>query len=713
MANKVTLRDYKGVECYPKTHEKQILTGDGSQTLDEKLTGLESYTTINDNEIVNASVNRSDSVDHVSEGDGFVRKDNGEIEYLENWKYREYNVEGGSICLITASVGTGGNSVAAAYYDENNSYIGYIQGELGTNYSRFAIITPVKTKKIRLSRVSGEPYLEKINSSVKNALNYIYRLKAAVESIKILFVKNHFFYTVIKSFPSSIEYNNQFDGCVCKVFAGQTFTLININGGLNARAYSTYDNNFKLIYMADANAVINETITIEQDGYLIINTKNSEDYDVTSDNFKIDNTFLSAHVLGLMTSIGGVNIDISKLATNINQDLDTANKSTNIVNNGLNTDIKGFVPYTELGWISINKGYIPDGLTDNNWKHTDFIPISDFTEIDINIAGSSTGNIAILSYYSKPSPKYVLSELTNNEKSVNTKLIGKPSKDANYIRISGGRNGTIHIYQANHQFLSKTILLLGASFAYKTNGWFEYSSEISGFRGINKAVSGSRAYHAAIDYDTLVGNYIDNIDALAIMHTHDTDCYNAEDLQENYQDYTVNSSMSNAAAFDYIIKRYMADCLERHKTPCIILCTHWHDGRTIYNNSVRLLAKKWSALLVEFDNKTLSATQNHPTLTDSNGNKLTPSIINSLTPPDHTNIITDSGQGCIQTNMIDGELKKYDAEVLNGKICAWHPDRRYKSDTEENTDNNRDSGSYPYIQKLMGNIFYNDIKIIL
>lgn len=663
------------------------------------------YSVINGNdEIIKTFVNRSDTVNYISEGDGYVRKDNGEIEYLENWKYREYDADGVGIYLITASVGSRGNSVAAAYYNKNGEYIGYTHGELNSNYNRFAIITPIKTKKIILSRFGGEPYLEKINSSVRNSLNHIYKLKDKVESIKALFVKNHFLYTTNRLFPSLIQYNNQFDCCVCKVFAGQTFTLININGDSNGRAYSTYDNNFNLIYLADPGAVVNETITIEQDGYLIINTKNSEDYDVTSDNFKIDNTFLSVYVLGLKTFIDCIYIS----------DLDAVNKSVNIIKNGLNTDTKGFVPYTELGWISINKGYVPDGLTDEKWKHTDFIPLSDFTEIDVNIKGSSTGNIAILSYYSQPSNKYVLSEYTNNKTSVNTKLVGKPSENANYIRISGYKNGTIHIYQANHKFLAKTILLLGASFAYKANGWFEYSSEKAGFRGINKAVSGTRAYYAAINYDTIIGNNINIIDALSIMYTHDKDCYNADDLQENYEDYILSSSMSNAAAFDYIIKRYMADCLSIHKIPNIILCTHWHDGRTIYNNSVRLLAKKWSAMLVEFDNKTLSATQYHPTLMDNNGNKLTPSVINSLTPPDHPNyIITNSGQGCIQTDMIDGELKKYDAEVLNGKICAWHPDRRYKSDTEGIIDDNNDTGEYPYIQKLMGNIFLDGIKYIL
>lgn len=33
----------------------------------------------------------------------------------------------------------------------------------------------------------------------------------------------------------------------------------------------------------------------------------------------------------------------------------------------------------------------------------------------------------------------------------------------------------------------------------------------------------------------------------------------------------------------------------------IMLCTHWHDGRTVYNESVRKLADYWDIPLIEFD----------------------------------------------------------------------------------------------------------------
>ena len=33
----------------------------------------------------------------------------------------------------------------------------------------------------------------------------------------------------------------------------------------------------------------------------------------------------------------------------------------------------------------------------------------------------------------------------------------------------------------------------------------------------------------------------------------------------------------------------------------IVLCTHWHDCRTVYNESIRKLAAKWGFPLIEFD----------------------------------------------------------------------------------------------------------------
>lgn len=70
----------------------------------------------------------------------------------------------------------------------------------------------------------------------------------------------------------------------------------------------------------------------------------------------------------------------------------------------------------------------------------------------------------------------------------------------------------------------------------------------------------------------------------------------------------------HTAAYDYVIKRYLTECYELrnnttskyYNTPygkpaIIVLCTHWHDCRTVYNESIRKLAAKWGVPLIEFD----------------------------------------------------------------------------------------------------------------
>jgi len=128
------------------------------------------------------------------------------------------------------------------------------------------------------------------------------------------------------------------------------------------------------------------------------------------------------------------------------------------------------------------------------------------------------------------------------------------------------------------------ILLTGASFASPENRWFEMGCSILNATPINRAIGGEAIANAANRME--LG-------------------YQIPFTRENY-----------AAAFDYVIKRYVSDCYELRNNPdsryygskagkpaVIVLCTHWHDARTIYNTSVRRLAEKWGLPLVEFDKK--------------------------------------------------------------------------------------------------------------
>jgi len=224
------------------------------------------------------------------------------------------------------------------------------------------------------------------------------------------------------------------------------------------------------------------------------------------------------------------------------------------------------------------------------------------------------------------------------------------------------------------------ILLTGASFASSSNMWFEVGCDVLGANAINRAIGGEAIASTAnrmIKGTLYSPEELDNIDALIIMQVHNRDVFDENQLKEEYTDYETPFKRDNyAAAYDYVIKRYLAECYNQKDNPAskyygtksgkpavIVLCTHWHDSRTIYNESVRKLAAKWGFPLVEFDKYIgFSKNQLHPVT------KQQVSLLYS------------------------GDKQKQD-EVEFG----WHPQR----------------GADSYIQKRMGAIFANLMRNIL
>lgn len=162
------------------------------------------------------------------------------------------------------------------------------------------------------------------------------------------------------------------------------------------------------------------------------------------------------------------------------------------------------------------------------------------------------------------------------------------------------------------------ILLTGASFASSNNGWFELGCKKLNATPINRAVPGEAIADAAnkMANNTLYSKKeLEDIDAFVIMHVHDKDVSSESGLMQDYTDYKTPFDRSNyAAAYDYVIKRYITECYnlkfdknsKYYNTPSgkpvvIILCTHWHDARTVYNPAVRKLAAKWGFPVIEFD----------------------------------------------------------------------------------------------------------------
>ena len=226
-----------------------------------------------------------------------------------------------------------------------------------------------------------------------------------------------------------------------------------------------------------------------------------------------------------------------------------------------------------------------------------------------------------------------------------------------------------------HYTEGQTFCMIGASFAEAvSNGWYERACETLGVTPINLAKSGTSIITDANKYKNgslWTAAQFEQIDVLCIMHVHNQDVADATDILDDYANY---SSFTYATAYDYIIRRYREDCYaqrlvpgSRHYgtttgKPCqILLMTHWHDARTIYNNSIRRLAEKWRLPLVALDDN-IGFTKNQPM---QNGTQV--SVIQSR----------------------DGN----NTETIDGVVYGWHP---APGDT--------------YIQGKIADIFVSTIK---
>jgi hypothetical protein len=219
-------------------------------------------------------------------------------------------------------------------------------------------------------------------------------------------------------------------------------------------------------------------------------------------------------------------------------------------------------------------------------------------------------------------------------------------------------------------------LLTGASFAVPENGWFELSCKAFDAEAINKAISGEAIFDAA---NRMAANTfytkaeLERTDVFIIMQVHNQNVADPTWLKENYADYTMPTS-NYAVAYDYVIKRYKDDCYKLKDDPTskyygtpngkpavILLCTHWHDSRTVYNPAIRILAQKWNLPLVEWDTN-IGFTKD---------------------------VLINGQQPSIQYAMNN--------EVINGVTYGWHPLR----------------GQEQYIQKKISSIFNAAIEKIV
>lgn len=274
-------------------------------------------------------------------------------------------------------------------------------------------------------------------------------------------------------------------------------------------------------------------------------------------------------------------------------------------------------------------------------------------------------------------------------------------------------------------------MFVGASFTEPNNGWVELACSKLGITCINQAVGGSIIIENVADRmmdanesqphgSLFMVNGVDifpEVEVFVIMHTHMWDVYLEESKSIDYykQNGFSTGDTQRAEAFDYVIQQYKQWCAEYTRTiqiqgqndvigskDCnILLCSHWHQSRDIYNESSRKLAIKFGLSYCAFDenigfsNKSfIKSTLN----TDAN-----------TTPTEgtyHESILHSA------YTQLNGEGKPIGkTETAYGVTYGWHPVRR-------STTNNygyhqeADGYYYPAIQYKLCAIFMECIKVI-
>lgn len=171
--------------------------------------------------------------------------------------------------------------------------------------------------------------------------------------------------------------------------------------------------------------------------------------------------------------------------------------------------------------------------------------------------------------------------------------------------------------ELSEQTKMDSLCIVGASFAYPENCWFEMACEKLGLTPMNKAVSGTDIIDTALsmkDNTLFTRGELDSFATFVIMHTHNYDICSEEGVHAPF-----------TAAYDYVIKGYIAMCqalehnsdsrwygVEGGKPVDIIICTHWHDARKLFNRSARKLDQKWDCVrLCKFDEQ-IGFTMNKP-----------------------------------------------------------------------------------------------------
>lgn len=503
-----------------------------------------------------------------------------------------------------------------------------------------------------------------------------------------------------------------------KCSENDTFYL-KLQGGNNARAYGFTDENYKVLECSNSYEKIDgEFVAPKETYWLILNNSFTGQY------YLLDPKVIR---YGLSNKVNTINENLTKKIDKLeeeiisNVDVVLTPKET-LDNKYLNTS--GIIANTSALNRRVNKYDIKRGIeyelnyTEGNNHTVSYSIVNGERDIiKLGDIGKYEGKNRIITIISEGD--YTLNLFTANKDYIGVKSLSETGKKINNIvneisNIDKKSTNTAGFFLPN-----KSILLSGASISESINGYFEHAMLDLGITEYkNLSVAGTNIFKLCNDLYSNGLNYAKGYDLLIISHVHNFDVFN---LPDNIKDMTVEELENNdefgtyittedyvngtppatlsyttdqlyAIGYDYSIKKWISLNYNLKseigydsffgKAAQICLYTYWHDARTIYNEAIRKLAKKWNLLLIKDDeNIGFSKDRVHP--------------------------VTKQQYSILYTN----SSKYQKLETIDGVIYGFHPDTI--SVENQNTYNSTKKmllEYLPYIQKRRAAILIKTLK---
>lgn len=503
-----------------------------------------------------------------------------------------------------------------------------------------------------------------------------------------------------------------------KCSENDTFYL-KLQGGNNAKAYGFTDENYKVLECSNSYEKIDgEFVAPKETYWLILNNSFAGQY-----------SLLDPKVIryGLFKKVNAINENLTKNIDKLEEEI-ISNVSVVLTpketldNKYLNTS--GIITNTSDLNRRINKYDIKRGIeyelnyTEGNKNTVSYSIVNEEGDIKkLGDVGKDEGKNRIITIISDGD--YTLNLFTTNKDYIWVKSLVETEKKINNIvneisNIDKKSTNTAGFFLPN-----KSILLSGASISESINGYFEHAMLDLGITEYkNLSVAGTNIFKLCNDLYSNGLNYAKSYDLLIISHVHNFDVFNlpdnikdmtAEELENNdefgtyittedYVNGTPPATLSYtteqlyAIGYDYSIKKWISLNYNLKsetgydsffgKAAQICLYTYWHDARTIYNEAIRKLAKKWNLLLIKDDeNIGFSKDRVHP--------------------------VTKQQYSILYTN----SSRYQNLETIDGVIYGFHPDTI--SVGNQNTYNSTKKmllEYLPYIQKRRAAILIKTLK---